>query len=109
VSPTALLLIVIIFGGGYVFLIMPQRRAQRAQKEMLNKLAPGTEVITTGGLHGTVTEIEDGDTVLLEVAEDTEVRIARSAIVRTITPAAPAVTPDADAETAETDSHEPDA
>jgi len=109
VSPTALLLIVIIFGGGYVFLIMPQRRAQRAQKEMLNKLAPGTEVITTGGLHGTVTEIEDGDTVLLEVAEDTEVRIARSAIVRTIAPAAPALRPDADAETAETDSHEPDA
>jgi preprotein translocase subunit YajC len=109
VSPTALLLIVIIFGGGYVFLIMPQRRAQRAQKEMLNKLAPGTEVITTGGLHGTVTEIEDGDTVLLEVAEDTEVRIARSAIVRTISPAGPSVTPDADAEPAETDSHEPDA
>jgi len=91
VSPTALLLIIIIFGGGYVFLIMPQRRAQRAQKEMLNKLAPGTEVITTGGLYGTVTEIEDGDTVLLEVAEDTEVRIARSAIVRTVTPAPPAV------------------
>jgi preprotein translocase subunit YajC len=109
VSPTALLLIIIIFGGGYVFLIMPQRRAQRAQKEMLNKLAPGTEVITTGGLYGTVTEIEDGDTVLLEVAEDTEVRIARSAIARANTPAAPAVAPDAETETAETDSHEPDA
>jgi len=109
VSPTALLLIVIIFGGGYVFLIMPQRRAQRAQKEMLTKLAPGTEVITTGGLHGTVTEIEDGDTVLLEVAEDTEVRVARSAIVRTITPATPAVTPDADIEAADTDPHNPDA
>lgn len=108
-SSSALLLIIVIVGGGYVFLIMPQRRAQKAQKEMLNKLAPGTEVITTGGLHGTVTEIEDGDTVLLEVAEDTEVRIARSAIARTIPPAQPAVTPEADTETAETDSHEPDA
>ena len=109
-SPTALLLIVIIFGGGYVFLIMPQRRAQRAQKELLNKLTPGTEVITTGGLHGTVTEIEDGDTVLLEVAEDTEVRIARSAIVRTITPAAPAVTdPRPTPRPPTTDSHDTDA
>jgi preprotein translocase subunit YajC len=42
-------------------------------------------VITTGGLYGTVTEIEDGDTVLLEVAEDTEIRISKAAIVRVIT------------------------
>jgi preprotein translocase subunit YajC len=104
-----LLLIVVVFGGGYFFLIMPQRRAQRAQKEMLNKLTPGTEVITTGGLHGTVTEIEDGDTVLLEVAEDTEVRVARSAILRTITPAAPPAEPDGDTNIAETDSHDIDA
>ena len=108
-SSSALLLVIVIVGGGYVFLIMPQRRAQRAQKEMLNKLAPGTEVITTGGLHGTVTEIEDGDTVLLEVAEDTEVRITRSAIARTIPPAQPTVIAEPDAETAETDSHDHDA
>lgn len=108
-NTTALVLIVVVFGGGYFFLIMPQRRAQRAQKEMLNKLTPGTEVVTTGGLHGTVTEIENGDTVLLEVAEDTEVRIARSAIVRTVAPAAPATEPDADTNIAETDSHDSDA
>ena len=99
-NATGLVLIILIFGGGYLFLIMPQRRAQRAQKEMLNRLTPGTEVVTTGGLHGTVTEIEDGDTVLLEVAEDTEVRVARAAILRTITPA-----PDV----AERDAHDTDA
>ncbi len=108
-NATGLLLIVLIFGGGYVFLIMPQRRAQRAQKELLNKLTPGTEVITTGGLHGTVTEIEDDDTVLLEVAEDTEVRVARSAIVRTVTPAGPAAPTEAESDAAETDTHNTDA
>jgi len=108
VNATALVFIIIVFGAVYVFLVMPQRRAQRAQKEMLNKLTPGTEVITTGGLHGTVTEIEDGDTVLLEVAEDTEVRVARASIARTVTPAAPPAEPDDDTDTAETDSHDID-
>jgi len=109
VNATALVFIIIVFGAVYVFLVMPQRRAQRAQKELLNKLTPGTEVITTGGLHGTVTEIEDDDTVLLEVAEDTEVRVARSAIVRTVTPAAPAAPTEAESDAAETDTHNTDA
>jgi preprotein translocase subunit YajC len=109
VNATALVFIIIVFGAVYVFLVLPQRRAQRAQKQMLSQLTPGTEVITTGGLHGTVTEIEDGDTVLLEVAEDTEVRVARASIARAITPAVPPPEADADTDNAETDSHDIDA
>jgi preprotein translocase subunit YajC len=109
VNATALVFIVIVFGAVYVFLVLPQRRAQRAQKELLNKLTPGTEVVTTGGLHGTVTEIEDGDTVLLEVAEDTEVRVARTAIARTITPATPPPEPSGDSDSVDADAHDTDA
>lgn len=108
-NATALVFIVIVFGAVYVFLVLPQRRAQRAQKELLNKLTPGTEVVTTGGLHGTVTEIEDGDTVLLEVAEDTEVRVARTAIARTITPATPPPEPSGDSDSVDADAHDTDA
>lgn len=108
-NATALVFIIIVFGAVYVFLVLPQRRAQRAQKEMLNKLTPGTEVITTGGLHGTVTEIEDGDTVLLEVAEDTEVRVARASIARAVTPAPPPPEPSGDTDTVDADSQDTDA
>jgi preprotein translocase subunit YajC len=109
VNATALVFIIIVFGAVYVFLVLPQRRAQRAQKELLNKLTPGTEVVTTGGLHGTVTEIEDGDTVLLEVAEDTEVRVARTAIARTITPATPPPEPAGDSDPVDADARDTDA
>ncbi len=84
-SPQLLLFVVVLFGAIYVFMILPQRRARRSQQELITKLGPGAEVITTGGLYGTVTEIEDGDTVLLEVAEDTEIRISKAAIVRVTT------------------------
>jgi preprotein translocase subunit YajC len=95
VNASVLLFIVVLFGAIYVFLVLPQRRARRVQQELITKLSPGTEVITTGGIHGTVTEIEDGDTVLLEVAEDTEIRLAKAAIARVVT--APEPAPDGDA------------
>ena len=89
-NASLLIFIVVLFGAIYVFMILPQRRARRAQQELITKIGPGTEVITTGGLYGTVTEVEDGDTVLLEIAEDTEIRIAKAAIVRTIPTSQPA-------------------
>jgi preprotein translocase subunit YajC len=60
--------------------------------------------VTTGGIYGTVTEIEDGDTVLLEVAEDTEVRVSKTSIARILPAAADA----ADAESADAASTDAD-
>ena len=102
-SAQLLLFVVVLFGAIYVFMILPQRRARRSQQELITKLGPGSEVITTGGLYGTVTEIEDGDTVLLEVAEDTEIRISKAAIVRVITPTDVPEHEDARPDTAEAD------
>jgi preprotein translocase subunit YajC len=90
-----------IFGGViYLFAVLPQRRLRRSQQELLTRLAPGADVVTAGGLYGTVTEIEDGETVLLEVAEDTEVRVAKTSIARVLT--TPVAGTDADAPDADT-------
>jgi preprotein translocase subunit YajC len=79
----ALLAYVAIFIGIiYLFVVLPQRRLRRQQQELLGKLSPGDEVVTTGGIYGTVTELEDGDTLLLEIAEDTEIRVARASVAR---------------------------
>jgi preprotein translocase subunit YajC len=48
----------------------------------MSKLSAGDEVVTTAGIYGTVTELEDDETLLLEVAEGTEIRIAKAAIAR---------------------------
>jgi preprotein translocase subunit YajC len=55
--------------------------------------------VTVAGIYGTVTEVEDGDTILLEVAEDTDIRVAKAAIARVVTPA----TADDDALSADAD------
>ena len=94
-SGTTIIIYIVLIGVAiYLFAVMPQRRLRRSQQELRTKLAPGTDVVTTGGIYGTVTEIEDGDTVLLEVAEDTEVRVAKASIARILP--APTDTPDPD-------------
>ena len=70
-----LLLLVVM----YVFLILPQRRKQKAVGDLLGSLAPGDEVMTTGGIYGGVTEIV-GDDLYLEIAPDIEVKVSKRAI-----------------------------
>jgi preprotein translocase subunit YajC len=63
----------------WVLLIMPQRRRQMAQRQMLHELAVGDEIVTVGGLIGHVRGLDD-DEVLLEIAPGTTIRLARRAV-----------------------------
>ncbi len=80
-----LVYLAIFVGIIYLFVVLPQRRLRRQQQDMLSRVSVGDEVVTAGGIYGTITEVEDGDTVLLEVAEDTEIRVAKASIARLIT------------------------
>jgi preprotein translocase subunit YajC len=63
----------------WVLIVMPQRRQRAAQQQILTQLAPGDEVMTAGGLYGTVREVADRH-VELEIAPGTQVRLAKTAI-----------------------------
>jgi preprotein translocase subunit YajC len=63
----------------YFMLIRPQGRRRQEQQRMLEKIGVGKEIVTAGGLYGTVTAV-DGDEVRLEIADGVEVRIARRAV-----------------------------
>ncbi len=80
-------LIIILFGVTTLWLlvVLPQRRRQRAQNEMLAGLKPGDEVVTAGGLYGDVTEVGD-DEIAMEIAPNVEVRVAKRAIGAVIPP-----------------------
>lgn len=65
----------------YFILIRPQRRKQTEQETMIKNLGKNDEVVTTGGLHGTVVGLKE-KTVLLRVAENVKVEVDRSAISR---------------------------
>jgi preprotein translocase subunit YajC len=90
-----------IFGFMYLLLIRPQRQQQRRHAEMVQALKPGDEIITTGGLYGDVTGVED-DRVTVEIAEDVEVEVAKRAIASVVPPEAYAGEEVADADFEET-------
>lgn len=75
-----LLILVLLFAVMWMLVIRPQRRRQSEQKRMLAELSPGQEVITTGGMYGTVHSIVGEDEVRVEIAPDVHVRLARGAI-----------------------------
>ena len=76
-----LIMMVVVMGIFYVMLILPQQRQRKKVQEMLSALKSGDKVITNGGIYGTINGI-DGDTVILKVADQVKIRIARSAITQ---------------------------
>ncbi len=71
--------IIILLVLMWFLLIRPQRRRQVESQRMLEALAVGKEVVTAGGLYGTITALEE-DEVHVEIADGVEVRIAKRAI-----------------------------
>ena len=69
----------------YFFLIRPQQRQRREMQEMQKKLGVGDQVITIGGLYGTVVAVDD-ETVTLEVAPGVTNKYLRGAISRVVNP-----------------------
>ena len=99
-SSAPLFLIVLL--GLFVFLfVLPNRRRQRAAREQLSNVEVGSEILTVGGLIGTV--VETGDSELkVELAPGTVVRVARRGVATILTPEEepePAEEPEPPAET----------
>jgi preprotein translocase subunit YajC len=63
----------------YFVLLAPMRKQQKKTKEMLSALKKGDVVITTGGIYGTVAQIED-QIVWVKISDTTKVKMSRSAI-----------------------------
>ena len=71
--------VVIAFAVVYLIFVRPQRRRQNQQQQMVSELRVGDEVLTAGGIYGTISQLDD-DQVTVEIAPNTEVRVARRAI-----------------------------
>lgn len=76
---TFLIMIVAIFAIMYFFMIRPQQKKQKEIQKFRNSLEPGMEVVTYGGLHGTIKEIDDAkNIVILEIARDVKVKVEKT-------------------------------
>jgi preprotein translocase subunit YajC len=85
-SALALFLPLLLMGGVFYFLLIrPQQKRVRAQQALLSAVEPGDEVITTAGIYGTVTDLdEDQGVVEIEIAPNTRVRMLKSGIARRV-------------------------
>jgi preprotein translocase subunit YajC len=78
-----LILIVAIF---YFLVFMPMQRQKKQQAKMLSALENGNEVLTTGGIVGTIVSVSD-DTIVVRVKPDNiKLQIARSAVSSIVQP-----------------------
>ena len=74
-----LIVIIALFAALWLFLILPQRRRQVEQARMQGALATGDEILTAGGIYGTLRGIED-EVVEVEIAPGTIIRLDRRAV-----------------------------
>lgn len=67
----------------YFIVIAPANKQRKKTQEMLSKLKKGDQVLTTGGIYGTVQGVE-ADVVYLRIAENVKIKVARSAVAGVI-------------------------
>lgn len=73
--------IILVFVIFYFLLIRPQQAQQKKRREMLASLKKGDRVVSIGGIYGMIKEIKD-DTVVLRIADNVNIKIARAGIDR---------------------------
>jgi preprotein translocase subunit YajC len=79
----SLLLPLLLFGVVYFVLILPQSRRRKQAASLQRAVEPGSRVLLTSGLYGTVVEVED-DALIIEAAEGIELRYAKAAVLRVL-------------------------
>ena len=77
ISLMPLLLIFVVF---YFLLIRPQQKKMKSHRDMVAALKRGDRVLTAGGIIGTVVKVEDDNTLMVDIAKDVRVRVARGTI-----------------------------
>jgi preprotein translocase subunit YajC len=69
-----------IFGLMYVMVILPQKRRDKKQRELINSIQVGTNIVTVGGVMGKVINIKDDEITIESGVERTKIKIQRWAI-----------------------------
>jgi preprotein translocase subunit YajC len=78
--------IILMFVIFYFLLIRPQQKRQKETRSMISNLKKGDRIITSGGLHGRITGLDD-TTLTLEIADKVRVKVGRSNVAGMVQPA----------------------
>jgi preprotein translocase subunit YajC len=79
-NPLAMFLpLILIFIVFYFFIIRPQKKKEDTRKKMIEAVKKGDRIVSIGGLHGTVTQVDE-TSVLAQVDTNTKLRIEKNAL-----------------------------
>ena len=81
-----IIILLVVFGLiFYFFVIRPQSKRQKEQRDLLSNLAKGDEIMTNGGLIGKITKVSnDNENIIIALNDSTEVMISRNFVVATL-------------------------
>jgi preprotein translocase subunit YajC len=79
-----LLIMVLLFVGMYFLIIAPQRKKQKEHAKMVAAVKSGDEVLTSGGIYGTVTNVKP-DRIVVKIADNTKIEVNRNFIQTVLT------------------------
>ena len=95
-----LIVMVLLLVVMYVLMIRPQRQRQRDHQSLIEGAGVGDDILTTGGIYGTITRVE-GDDVVVEIADGLNVHMTRRGIAAVLPPEDETAPETTDAETIE--------
>ena len=79
-----LIMMALIIGVMYFFMIRPQQKKQKELQAFRNSLTKGDKIVTIGGIYGTVAEVKE-QYLLIEVDNNVKIRVDKSSVVKDIT------------------------
>lgn len=75
------IMIVLIFGVMWLFMIRPQRKQQKELEKFRKELQKGDKIVTAGGIYGTIADIKE-NTVLVKVDGDVKLEVDKNSIIK---------------------------
>ncbi|MBN2413433.1 preprotein translocase subunit YajC [candidate division KSB1 bacterium] len=83
--------IILIFLIMYLLIFRPQAKKQKEHRRMIDSLEKGDQIVTAGGIYGTIAGLKKNNTiVILKIADNVKIEIARSSIGQKVLPEEPA-------------------
>ena len=80
--------LVLLVAAFYFLIVRPQRRQSMIRRQLLQAVDVGDEIVTSGGIYGTVVSIDD-DTLEVQIADGLIIKLARGAVAAKVGPDAP--------------------
>ncbi len=75
--------LILMFGVFYFLLIRPQQKRQKAQRELVSELQKGDKVVTSGGIHGVISNVKE-QTIVVKVGDNVKLEINRGNITTVV-------------------------